>query len=432
MLKDYSSFTGRFRRIFGSMATARSRYFPNPKADYKGGSAPDIPTPQILEKLNDLLLRIENGYKPIDKNAGDGLYLGTAGVAYMYYHLSRTSRLKPNAGKYLNKAVQYLRPALTAVGNVTTDSKEAPSFILGNCGVYAVAACIYKCIGQEPQSNRYIQLYYDCAETVKQPKFLAAGSDELFVGRAGYVLGALWMAKETETLLRTSDIYEICDVIVHSGRCYALQQKSKSPLMYAYYQVEYLGAAHGLSSILQVLITVPGYLDSHPQEAKSIKESIDYLLNLQDEQGNFPSATDEIGYQSKLVHWCHGAGGIIYLMAKAYMTFKEEKYLNSCLKMADLIWEKGLLKKGPGLCHGVAGNGYAFLLLFRMTKDPKHLHRALEFYSFMNTGEFQMGARTPDYPYSLFEGLAGTACFLADLTQPAHAKFPFNDVLCVY
>lgn len=34
--------------------------------------------------------------------------------------------------------------------------------------------------------------------------------------------------------------------------------------------------------------------------------------------GNFPAATDEIGYESKLVHWCHGAGGI----QKIYVSIK--------------------------------------------------------------------------------------------------------------
>lgn len=87
--------------------------------------------------------------------------------------------------------------------------------------------------------------------------------------------------------------------------------------------------------------------------------------------GNFPSATDEIGYQSELVHWCHGAGGIVYLMAKAYLVYNEEKYLISCIRMSDLIWSKGLLKKGPGLCHGIAGNGYVFLLLFRWENNKQ-------------------------------------------------------------
>lgn len=117
----------------------------------------------------------------------------------------------------------------------------------------------------------------------------------------------------------------------------------------------------------------------------------------------------------------------MYLMAKAYLVFKEEKYLNSCLKMADLIWCKGLLKKGPGLCHGVAGNGYVFLLLYRLTSDNKYLYRGIQFYKFMNSDQFKK-ARTPDYPFSLYEGLAGTACYIADLTSPMQAIFPFSDV----
>jgi hypothetical protein len=40
--------------------------------------------------------------------------------------------------------------------------------------------------------------------------------------------------------------------------------------------------------------------------------------------------------------------GVVYLMAKAYLYWKEDKYLRSCLKCGDLVWIKGLLKKGPG------------------------------------------------------------------------------------
>lgn len=114
-------------------------------------------------------------------------------------------------------------------------------------------------------------------------------------------------------------------------------------------------------------------------------------------------------------------------MAKAYLVFKEEKYLNSCRKMADLIWKKGLLKKGPGICHGVAGNGYVFLLMYRLTTEDIYLHRAIQFFKFLGCEQFKE-SRTPDYPYSLYEGLAGTACYLADLTSPLQAKFPFSDV----
>lgn len=35
----------------------------------------------------------------------------------------------------------------------------------------------------------------------------------------------------------------------------------------------------------------------------------------------------------------------------------------------DLIWQKGILMKGPGICHGAAGSGYAFLLFHRLTNE---------------------------------------------------------------
>ena len=74
------------------------------------------------------------------------------------------------------------------------------------------------------------------------------------------------------------------------------------------------------------------------------------------------------------------------------------------------------------------GSGYVFLLLYRLTKEDEYLYRAQKFSEFMQTKEFQTGARTPDSPYSLYEGLAGTACFYADLLNPSSASFPFFEV----
>lgn len=130
-----------------------------------------------------------------------------------------------------------------------------------------------------------------------------------------------------------------------------------------------------------------------------------------------------------LVHWCHGAPGAIYLLAKAYLVFGDEKYLAACHKAADLVWRKGLLRKGPGICHGVAGNAYVFLLMYRLTGgDRKHLYRALCFRRFLESEQFLCESREPDCPYSLYEGLAGTVCFLVDLLEPEQAAFPFMNI----
>lgn len=152
---------------------------------------------------------------------------------------------------------------------------------------------------------------------------------------------------------------------------------------------------------------------------------------LQESDGNFPIALGsekKRNTEKRLVHWCHGAPGIIHLLCKAYKVFGDEKYLKACERAAGLIWEQGLLKKGPGLCHGVAGNAYAFVVLFKLIKNPKYLYRAVKFMDYLNDKTFKRSARTPDRPFSLYEGLAGTVCFLIDLIQVDKASFPFINV----
>ena len=67
-------------------------------------------------------------------------------------------------------------------------------------------------------------------------------------------------------------------------------------------------------------------------------------------------------------------------------------------------------------------------IYFIFAGDPKHLHRAVKFAEFLTTPMFQQNAKTPDSPYSLYEGWAGTVCYLADLLQPQKAEFPLFDV----
>lgn len=148
---------------------------------------------------------------------------------------------------------------------------------------------------------------------------------------------------------------------------------------------------------------------------------------LQDAEGNFPCDLIDAHYRPLhiLVHWCHGAPGAIYLLVKAYLVFREERFLHACVRAADFVWQKGLLTKGPGICHGVCGNGYVFLTMYRLTKDLKYLYRALKFMEFLTNPDFVQRARIPDHPYSLYEGLCGTVCYLIDMIQPDKAAFPF-------
>lgn len=178
-----------------------------------------------------------------------------------------------------------------------------------------------------------------------------------------------------------------------------------------------------------MLISFPVFLQENPEAANLIRTTIDFYLTLQDHAGNFPCAMDETGNNARheLVHFCHGAPGAVYLFAKAFKLYKDDKYLQACIKCGDLVWTKGLLRKGPGICHGVAGSGYVFLIINQLLegRDPKHVYRATKFAEFVDNPQFLREARRPDNPYSLYEGWAGTVCYLMDLLQPDTAEFPF-------
>lgn len=90
--------------------------------------------------------------------------------------------------------------------------------------------------------------------------------------------------------------------------------------------------------------------------------------------GNLPSSFP--GKEDRLVQWCHGGPGAIYLAIRCERVFNNNKFGDYAVRMADDIWERGLLVKGSGLCHGVAGNAYAFLAMYAHTDDKKYIYRA--------------------------------------------------------
>lgn len=57
-----------------------------------------------------------------------------------------------------------------------------------------------------------------------------------------------------------------------------------------------------------------------------------------------------------------------------------DRYLDTAKRSSEVVWKRGLLTKGNGICHGVAGNGYAFLCLKSAdATDGQHLNRARGF-----------------------------------------------------
>jgi lantibiotic modifying enzyme len=126
-----------------------------------------------------------------------------------------------------------------------------------------------------------------------------------------------------------------------------------------------LGGAHGLGGNLNIILSSIKYNNVEPQIKRYhilISASVSFLLRHLI-NGNF---TTSVGSKNiKLVHFCHGAPGIVTALAKFTEIFPESSIQMGIKEVIqvnlDHIWKFGVLKKGFGLCHGISGNAYTFI-----------------------------------------------------------------------
>jgi hypothetical protein len=83
-------------------------------------------------------------------------------------------------------------------------------------------------------------------------------------------------------------------------------------------------------------------------------------------------------------------------------------------RRGELTWRAGPLSKGANLCHGTAGNGYAFLALFERTRDELWLERARAFAMHSIAQVARARAELGRGRHTLWTGDVGTALYLAD------------------
>ncbi|XP_040296704.1 glutathione S-transferase LANCL1 [Bufo bufo] len=402
-----------------------ARSFPNPYLYQDYSKDPSTPfnsagqlTPdfvnRVINKIKELLQLMETGLKSADPRDFT-VYTGWSGIALLYLHLSEVF----GDQSFLIRAQEYASKALHSL------NKRDVTFLCGDAGPYAVAAVILHRLGSHKEAD-------ECISRVLQmhPSVLKLESrlpDELLYGRMGYLYTLLFINKcYNAEKVSFRCIQEVCEVVIKSGENFAAHKRmqNQSPLMYEWYGEYYVGPAHGLAGIYYYLMQ-PQCNVSTEKLQTLIGPSVEFVRHLRYPSGNYPACIGD--NRDLLVHWCHGAPGIIYMLTQAYKLFKASAYLADAAQCAEICWQRGLLKKGYGICHGVAGNAYSFLALYNLTHDLKYLYRACKFAEWcMDYGEH--GCRTPDTPFSLFEGLAGTIYFLADLLDPAKARFPAFEI----
>ena len=127
-----------------------------------------------------------------------------------------------------------------------------------------------------------------------------------------------------------------------------------------------------------------------------------------------------------VVQHCHGAPGMINCLADLPHSVSDS--LDRLLiQGGELTWKAGPLVKGSNLCHGTAGNGYAFLKLYQRTKNAMRLERARAFAMHAIRQYERHAKQYGQLRYSLWTGDLGLAIYLWDcVTQ--EPKIPTMDI----
>ena len=189
----------------------------------------------------------------------------------------------------------------------------------------------------------------------------------------------------------------------------------------------YYGAAHGTFGVVYILLKAAELIEEVPKIdnlMNLLKNTCKKMISLQFSSGNFP--VSEGFKEDTLIHFCHGAPGLIPVILAAHNAFKDDMFLTAALSAGEIVWTDGILLKGNSLCHGINGNAYFLHSLYRYTKDLKWKHRFTCFVDATWNAKYQELVKAhkdpsrfvkgiSDTPYSLMEGMGGTIVLYADI-----------------
>jgi hypothetical protein len=315
--------------------------------------------------------------KPLPETVAS-LYLGASGMIWALHAL----------GSSLDLAA-LIEEALARYRSRPDFGEDVPSLWMGESGLLVVA----KVLGTGFDESR---LRARIRENVRNETW------ELMWGSPGTIVAARVAGFDAEW-------QEGCEVL-------AAQWDRESGLWTQHLYgsvVRYIGPAHGFAGNVHAL------RESLPDEALAAGAgaTLRRLAVVEDGLANWPPVE---GGELTRLQWCHGAPGLVATIGDLMPT-------DLMLAGAELTWRAGPLTKGPGLCHGTAGNGYALLRAHALTGDDRWLARARRFAVHALKQVDQARELYGRGRYTLFTGDVGAALY-ARACIDVDARFPTLDV----
>ncbi len=173
----------------------RMRYFKNKYPDFQPGSRVVINYEHWCQKISSLIDSIIAGMPPTFDNCDGGLYVGCPGIVYMLYYVASSEAMGHKKQDYLTRARNYADVSLSYCKSKKCRDPPA-AFLLGSGGTYAVCSLLYSDMGLAQAAQEYKTKYLALSSVCQPVNYLSCGSDELLVGRAGYLCGSLLLNRK--------------------------------------------------------------------------------------------------------------------------------------------------------------------------------------------------------------------------------------------
>src|SRR5262245_38292519 len=302
---------------------------------------------------------------PLDGGLKDGdssIYSGAAGVIWALEHLKRVGATKANFDfrAYLPQLLEQTKREMAAYDDYANNG----SLLYGDMGTALLIMRL------EPSSALADLVYMRVDGNTRLP------IRELMWGMPGSMIACLTMSEITGES-RWQGLYE-----TQAERLLAdLQETPDGPIWEQELngrRLKYLGPVHGYAGNMIALLRGWDWLTEH-QRARIVDAVPRTLSKNAWRTDAGTSWRGTVGYDKPpgLCQYCHGAPGMVATFADAPFTSSEFETL--LVEGGQFSWAAGPLSKGSNLCHGTGGNGYAFLKLYRRTKDAMWLERARAF-----------------------------------------------------
>lgn len=294
------------------------------------------PYTELITSLTSILHRYPP-WQPFPRR-NSGLYSGPTSIAYLFLWLARTHDLLILQRPPIEWCRSYLDCSNRFLSHLAQRSGSRP-----RAGIIDPFLSYHAILASATQSTPSINLLLEAVEDMHQSE--PAANNELLYGRAG-----------TLALLRIVRHFVPAATAIINATMSTLIDHIIANQPWTWHSKEYTGAVHGnIGIITQIICCDPSY-------APRLESNLRSLLALQTLEGHWdPHPTPNPDTTDSLVQICHGAPGFVVSLIKLLPHFPalQESIENAIQRGRDYIWQKGLLRKEPNLCHGIVGNALA-------------------------------------------------------------------------